>query len=252
MILYRFMRVTLITPRARRWVRYARPARILHLFAGVCNLVNDRSEVISLVSPEIGPGPFTIMLDDFAAGLDVDQPVTINPKGMILTVGSQVMDLGQAAVWQPKPDWTRLLDADRSAWPAPPRLSRDIAACLEQTVRGIAAADRIACRAGVEGLSGRGSGLTPAGDDVLVGLLHGLWVWRPGPAWMTLILETAAPRTTSLSSSFLRAAAAGEAVWQWHGLVNGDDDAVAHILSIGHTSGTDAWAGFMAAASAFG
>lgn len=234
-------------------MRRGRPARILHLFAGVCNLVNDQSEVISLVSPEIGPGPFAVILDgDFTAGLDVDQPVTINHGRSILTVGALVMDLGQAAVWKPKPDWARLRDADQSAWPAPFGLSRDVAACLEQTVRGVAADDPVACRAGVESLAGRGSGLTPAGDDVLVGLLHGLWVWRPDPAWMKLILETAAPRTTSLSANFLRAAAAGEAIWQWHNLANGGNDAVGPILSIGHTSGADAWAGFMAAATAFG
>ncbi len=65
---------------------------------------------------------------------------------------------------------------------------------------------------------------------------------------MDFILKTAVPRTTTLSANFLRAAAAGEAVWQWHDLVNGRSYAINQILAIGHTSGADAWAGFMSVA----
>ncbi|MEJ2749006.1 MAG: DUF2877 domain-containing protein, partial [Anaerolineae bacterium] len=93
--------------------------------------------------------------------------------------------------------------------------------------------------------AGRGGGLTPVGDDVLLGVLYGLWVWQPRRDWMEMMVETAVPRTTTLSANFLRAAAAGEAVWQWHELVNGRAHAVTPILSIGHSSGSDAWAGFV-------
>lgn len=241
---------TVITPRALRWLRTGRPARILHLFAGVCNLVNDRYEVISLVSPRIGPGPFTIVFDgDFHVGTDANQIVTIDAAGQTLAVGSLVVDYEQAEIWQPLPDWTRLQDADVGVWAPPVELSTGLITSLKHTIAGIAAGDSSACRAGVKGLAGRGGGLTPAGDDVLMGVLYGLWVWYPHREWMDIILETATPRTTTLSANFLRAAADGEATWQWHDLANNCAYALAKIVSIGHTSGADALTGFVCTGS---
>jgi hypothetical protein len=239
------MLARLVTPRARQWLLNGRPARVLHLFNEVCNLVNDQNEVISLVSPRVGPGPFTVTVEgDFTAGLDARQAVSIDSARQILSVGSLVVDARGASVWRPKPDWARLRDADVAGWPSPHELPPDIHAYLEQTVKGIAVDDWSACLVGVEGLAGRGGGLTPAGDDVLMGVLYGLWVWYPRREWLEMILETAAPRTTTLSANFIRAAADGEAVRQWHDLVNGHPRAVDQILAIGHTSGADAWAGF--------
>lgn len=240
------MLAKLIAPRARQWLRDGRPARVLHLFTEACNLVNDRNEVVSLVSPRIGPGPFTIVLEnDFTAGLEAHQAVSVDDAGQRLAIGPLAVDIAEAAVWQPKPDWARLRDADIAGWPSPAGLPPGINAYLKQTVDGIAGDDPAICLAGVEGLAGRGGGLTPTGDDVLMGVLYGLWVRHPRREWMEMILETAVPRTTTLSSNFLRAAAAGEAVRQWHDLVNGRPHAVAEIISIGQTSGADAWAGFV-------
>jgi hypothetical protein len=97
-----------------------------------------------------------------------------------------------------------------------------------------------------------GKGLTPTGDDVLMGVIYGLWVWYPQRDWIRLIVETAVPRTTSLSAAFLRAAEDGEATFHWHDLVNGRAGAVNQILSIGHSSGRDAWAGFTYVGRQFG
>jgi hypothetical protein len=229
-----------------RWLRAGRRARILHLLAGVCNLVNDRDEVISLVSPCIGPGPFTIVLDeDFHLDIDTTQLVTIGDGGQTLFLGSLAVDTGHAIMWQPIPDWTRLQKAAVQTWSPPVELSTELDVSLNQTMAGIVTNDPSTCLAGVTGLAGRGGGLTPAGDDVLVGVLYGLWVWYPHREWMEMILATAIPRTTTLSANFLRAAAEGEATWQWHELANNHCGAVANIVSIGHTSGADAWAGFV-------
>jgi hypothetical protein len=235
----------LITPRVQKWLRNGRPACILHLFDEVCNLVNDQNDVLSLVSPQIGPGPFTMVLDtDFTAGLAVDQPVSVDSARQTLTIGSLVVEFEETAVWQPKPNWKQLQNIDATYWPSPDKLSPDINPYLLLVIDGIAHNDMAACRAGVYGLAGRGGGLTPTGDDVLLGVLYGLWVWYPRRDWLGMIVETAVPRTTTLSANFIRAAAAGEAVWQWHDLANGRTDAISNILAIGHTSGTDTWAGF--------
>lgn len=233
-------------------MRNSRSARVLHLFSDGYNLVNERNEVVSLVSSRVAPGPFTITVEwDFIAGPDAQTPVVIDDARHVLTVGPLIVDVGQAAVWDPKPDWARLRPVDVAGRPPPVELPEDIGRSMEQTIDGIASGDLPACLAGVSALAGRGGGLTPAGDDVLVGILYGMWLWRPRRAWMARIVEMAAPRTTTLSANFLRAAADGEATGPWHDLVAGCPDAAGRILAIGHTSGADAWAGFTRSSARF-
>lgn len=240
-----------VTPRVQQWLRNSRSARVLHLFQEVCTLANERDEVIALVSPAVGLGPFTAVLaGDFTAGLDVHQPVTVDGARQTLTVGALAVDARGAAVWPPRPDWSKLAGVAPGRWPPAAGLPDGLARALRLTLLGILANDRPACLAGVAGLVGRGIGLTPAGDDVLVGLLYGLWVWYPRhrrdprEQWMRAIRDAAVSRTTILSANFIRAACDGEAVWPWHDLVNGSPQAIDRILAIGHTSGADAWAGF--------
>ncbi len=240
-----------VTPRVQQWLRNSGSARVLYLFKEVCTLANERDEAISLVSPAVGLGPFTLLLaGDFTVGLDVYQPVTLDRARQMLTVGELVVDAGESALWKPKPDWSRLQSANIVEWPPAAELPSNIDESLKLTVSGILANDPMVCTAGVEGLAGRGSGLTPTGDDVLVGILYGLWVWYPQhfrrlrEEWMGMIAKAAVPRTTILSANFIQAASDGEAIWQWHDLVNGCPHSIDPILSIGHASGADAWAGF--------
>lgn len=254
-----------ITPRARRWLQTTHRARILHLFPDVCNLVNERGDVLALVSPRIGPGPFSLLLQRPLSPLnDHRAPAVVDAQTQTLSVGSLLVTADQATTWHPRPPWSRLRGVAPARLPPPRPLPAAIAAPLKQLLRGLAADDATRCQAAVGALAGRGPGLTPTGDDVLLGVLYALWAWRPRPGrrpqpvWisergapiMKVLVDTAAARTTTLSAAFLRAAAAGEATAVWHRLVNGRSDreraaAVDQILSIGHTSGADAWAGFV-------
>lgn len=236
-----------VTPRVLDWLRNSRSARVLHLFDGVCNLVNERNEVLALVAARIGPGPFTAVLEgDLPDGLCARDAVALHPSNDVLIVGDLSVDLAHAAVWQPRPDWARLRALDVSSHP-PAELPPAIGDALRQALDSIAAGDWPACRVAVERLAGRGEGLTPTGDDVLIGIMYGLWVWDARADWSPRMADTAAPRTTTLSAAFLRAAAAGEAVWQWHDLANGRPGAAGRILAIGHRSGADTWTGFVRA-----
>jgi hypothetical protein len=115
---------------------------------------------------------------------------------------------------------------------------------------------------GAARLAGLGTGLTPAGDDFLAGLMTWAWLVHPAPrSFCHVVLGAAVPRTTALSAAFLRAAAAGECSIAWHRLLAALTDtqktlgvsatlrlSVQEVLSHGHTSGADVLAGFLSLA----
>jgi hypothetical protein len=246
---------SLVTSRVFHWLHNGRPARILHIFDGVCNLVDDRGDVISLATPAFGPGPFTMVMEgDFHRNLstiDLQQPVTVGEDGRSLSIGSLIISTDSASVWNATPDWSRLRYEPGINWLASTPLPAAIENQLDLLLQAVNGEDMEAVASSVGALTGLGSGLTPAGDDILLGVIFALWIWFPQQAWIDLIVETAVPHTTTLSAAFLRAAAVGEATVHWHDLVNNHQDAVANILAIGHSSGADAWTGFLRAKENF-
>jgi hypothetical protein len=111
--------------------------------------------------------------------------------------------------------------------------------------------------AGARALAGLGGGLTPAGDDFIVGAMLAAWAGLYGQGVEQLcpaLAVAAAPRTTTLSAAYLHSAAAGECIAHWHTLFAAQQQgnfyntqaAVRSLVSIGHTSGADALAGFLA------
>jgi hypothetical protein len=214
-------------------------------------LINDQGDVVSLVLPMIGPGPFAIVVDEpFIPCLDPAMPVGFDRWTRMLSIGSWQIEIEDAEIWNSRPQWDNLRhlplagETASASEAASTTLRAELEGHLQCLLQGVMVGDRTLCQAGAFGLAGLGSGLTPSGDDVLMGVLYGLWVWYPYREWMDMIVETAVLRTTSLSAAFLRAAAEGEATIHWHRLADGDETAVEQLLSIGHTSGRDAWTGF--------
>jgi Protein of unknown function (DUF2877) len=111
----------------------------------------------------------------------------------------------------------------------------------------------------VRRLLGVGPGLTPAGDDVLAGLLVGLQSFgRKAEPLRLAVLAGLAAGTTDLSAALLRCAARGESIPQvnkllramsgsaWPGRL---DDAMDDLVRVGNTSGTALATGVLAAAT---
>ena len=112
-------------------------------------------------------------------------------------------------------------------------------------------------RSGAAGmrLLGRGSGLTPSGDDVLAGYLAAAAAYGlPAGALRALVRRDADRLTTALSAALLRHAAAGEAIPQvsmvLDALTSGRrlTEAITALLAVGHSSGAALAAGVLAAA----
>ncbi len=109
---------------------------------------------------------------------------------------------------------------------------------------------------GVEGLVGLGPGLTPAGDDFLLGLLVAFTLLRTvQPSiypYSKQIADRAATASTRLSAIWLSYAGQGYFGEEWHRLIDllncgaagAIGQAIHTILNTGATSGADALCGF--------
>jgi len=266
-------------------------ARVLAVFEHVCDLTTPDGRVVALVLPQIGDGPLNIVVDgrpgDFAA-VRPGMPAWL--EGRRLEVGGLEIVLGRAMVWEPRPDWDRLRACRDGivaslphlwalsvcyapagsfltlAWewvggPSRPVGTVSASGPLASVAREGAEALRMGwegnsgqLREGAAQLAGLGSGLTPAGDDFLTGVMLWAWLAHSNPReFSRALVAAAAPRTTTLSAAFLRAAAEGECSAPWHrvlaALVGGAEDVLAasirQVVACGATSGADTLAGFL-------
>lgn len=134
---------------------------------------------------------------------------------------------------------------------------------LESLPRGLVMLEGTAVDEAALRLLGFGPGLTPSGDDVLVGLLTALSVlgsrlpdravWaREARALVRPVVAAAGQRTTALSTTLLRWAVRGVAT---EALLNvlwnlDDEQRVEELLDLGHSSGSDMLTGAVLAATA--
>jgi hypothetical protein len=258
-------------------------ARVLAAFDHACDLVTPTGDVIALVAPQIGDGPLNIVVEgkpeDFAS---LQRGTAARLQEANLQIGDVQINLAGATVWEPRPDWN-VLRAQRASiernlgtlssigvrlaapgsWLAGqdgilPYAQPVVQAALESLRTGWQG-DLAQLQDGAARLAGLGNGLTPAGDDFLAGVMLRAWLAHPAPqSFCGAIVEAAAPRTTTLSAAFMRAAAQGECDAAWHQLLAAmgtatDDElarAVQAVLAHGATSGADTLAGFLWMASA--
>jgi hypothetical protein len=252
------------------------------VFAAACN-VRCHDTLVTIAACRLGDGPAMLRLTD-------DAPPDLR---RLLTVGETVgghdgvlrsahveLRLRQARVWRPAPPMRPLTPERIEA-----RL-RHAAASLAQcrdshsTILGregatTVAALRDACRTlDVEPamrhavrLIGWGEGLTPAGDDFLVGLLAGLDAWVEGDerrgrvrAAIAAAVTSGARRTTPIAAHYLKLAAGSHynepLVGLRHALLAEDDGrfvdaALRRALAIGASSGADTTHGLLAGLAAW-
>ena len=312
-----YIKALSFTTGVRDWLAHSRHPRILHLFDQVCNLINERGEVLSVVTPQIGDGPFNLVVENgicFSEHLNLDSPIrcaetavshrrapSINRvKAPIfharLHLGALTIDIAEAELWNPRPDWEKLhvkrgdilgqimsLRAPTGAQEsfsgegiAPvhtchlPRTNEmrgvsgwrqgrtlfAMTAITDSLSSALVSADLSSSIAAARQLAGLGIGLTPSGDDFILGAILATWFFHPPDIAKVLaeeIADSTAPLTTSLSAAWLRSAGRGEAGILWHeffdALIAGDAigirSQIDKILSVGETSGADALSGYL-------
>ena len=256
--------------------------RVHSVFAGACN-VRCNDTLLTIAAYRAGDGPATLRLADGAAPdlrVAFDAGESVRCHGGVLRSGRIELRLRKVRVWRP---------VEPTCLPTPARIDArlgDVAASLarcrhaQSSILGregatTAAALRDACRTlDVESamrhaarLIGWGEGLTPAGDDFLVGLLAGLDALVEGDerrgrmrGAIAATVRSCAGRTTPIAAHYLKLAAGGHYNEPLLGLRNAllaaadrhvIDAALRRALAIGASSGADTARGLLAGLAAW-
>jgi len=261
------IRASSTTQAVNNWLVDTHQPRILHIFEPVCNFINEHGEVLSIVTPKIGNGPFNLVVEDgvlLSDYLSLQSAISISSNQLHL--GDLTIQTAGARIWNPCPDWNRLhamkegilnhlMEFRKTDWR--PVLPESLISNLKMFIIN---ADTSSALTIIPQLAGLGNGLTPAGDDFIMGTLYAAWIiYSPEVASVLAksIAETAAPLTTSISAAYLISAGNGEAPVLWHelfeALITGDDlgSPFNKLLAVGESSGYDALSGFFCVMSAF-
>ena len=262
-----------IAPRAQTWLQQGwQTPPTLQLFDHVSNLINEKGQILSLVTADLGPNPLAIVIPNLSfpdwvaqnnAPISLGTPTTPSSSPDLM-IGNLTIKLATAVAWHPIPPWHNPLDLHliytivTNHPDFETGVSFDLATQMQQALYNN---DQTLITQTASQLAGLGPGLTPAGDDFLVGVMYALFSkqWAVDsnqfisptlPNHCSLITAAAMPRTTTLSANLLQAAGQGEASAAWHELLAARGEtavytALTRILHTGHSSGSDALLGFL-------
>ncbi|MCI0709254.1 MAG: DUF2877 domain-containing protein [Chloroflexi bacterium] len=258
-----FAAIAISRPLRARLSQHPFSGHVLGVFRNVCNLVDDTGRVIILTSPNVGNGPFSLVVDsDVLQLLELNQPVWANSQ--CLRIGNRLIDLNQIEVWEsqllhlplchPLPEPIASLFRPLVNWPHLKYTKHEpISTQLIQLSQALQSALRMGNRSCTvaPALVGLGRGLTPAGDDYLLGVMAALWLTEHHTLLAELV-QVDSSKTTFLSFAFLAAASQGHFIEPWHQLAAAISSAhstgVAQVLNrisrLGGSSGHDSLTGF--------
>ncbi len=267
--------------------------RVCASFRRSCHVQTLDGEVLCIAHAALGRGPLTVSVRLDVAGLQALGAVDGSPvvlEDQCLYVGPLVLVLANAAVWSPQ-HLGRAVDnlaGERARWLAA-TISQQVPAdglgcllpfvegitkgqwtdakgmtplaslaltSLSNLVDGLLIGDVWCTNTGVTGLLGLGPGLTPSGDDLLVGLLLALHSGK-APAADSVsraVVRHAPVMTGRISVSMLKQASLGLGSEASHAVIMALVDGCsscevlqrAEVLTrVGHTSGWDTLVGIL-------
>jgi hypothetical protein len=97
-----------ISPKAKYWLKNTHQARVLHSFQDALNLINEHHQVLSLVTPRIGNGPFSVVVTEVDFSRFTNAQTIIEISEQTLWIGSVQCSTLQTPLWTPQPDWGEL------------------------------------------------------------------------------------------------------------------------------------------------
>ncbi len=242
--------------RARLLAAPPAAGRVHSVFARAANLLWHDGRLVALHGPGMLRAPFAVALAAWPPGGDLRPGAPVERHGARLLLAGVALDLGAARAVDlrlgaaPHPPGA-LLRALRGVAPPPaaPGLSSSAARAAQEALRdGIRFREPEALRRGARGLVGLGEGLTPAGDDCLVGALAALQAFAPPLAReLAAALPEVAGGTTLVAREFLLSAAEGRFAEALVGLCSGPlaeaPGMAVRLFAAGATSGADTFRG---------
>ena len=282
---------TLVSDAIRSHLELPEPCAVHSIIKSVLN-IETRSGLITIGGPSVGPLPHGLRISREihfqSMGLRPGQHAILERHRIRIPSCNIEIDLTGAVPWSPRlpivnhylaqARWRdrawemrrlvagavrarpgaedglgALIDLDRSAPLG--AVARIAGPRLERLAEAVRAADPMAAGLAAESLVGLGPGLTPSGDDALVGLAAAVTAMAAprtlDATFLGRVADAAPTRTTTVSATFLRHASAGQfsaGLHQLMGVLIGPDpsDAAATIercVAYGATSGTDTLVG---------
>jgi hypothetical protein len=254
---------------AERFTRAPSEAGRVHsVFDRAVNLAWHDGQLLTLQESAPLVAPFAVALDRLPRSPDVYTGAPVRRRGGALALAEFTLDWKSAAVANTAMPAGRcgadllLLDRLSAIAECAPALNSAAARLARaRLAEGLRTSEADAFVDGALGLLGLGEGLTPAGDDFLVGTLA--VVHRCAPSWLrerSAIAATIGGRadgaTTAVAREFVSHALAGHFAESLIELLTAESSeaaerAAARLLSTGATSGADTLAGVRAAIRAW-
>ena len=271
-------------------------ATVHSVFARACNIELQDGTLVTVLDRRLGNTPHGVACEVpesfvFYSVVRLGAPVSLRNGELQIDRRARVFDLSHATCWRgavssPAIDRSSL-DARHvvgrvwkmsqasslsggllACWPsmseaASPMhaaLTRRLDGCLPLLARGTVKRDATSIERALWAMIGLGPGLTPSGDDFIVGYLAALWSQSSRDATLQPLLEdlraplrSMTAKTGAISRQFILDASVGQFSEPLVDLVraialgNGDHVAIAaaRVLRIGHSSGADAVLGLL-------
>ncbi len=242
---------------------------VVGIYQDFCNILGNDGRMITLAISPIGKSPFSVLIEWQDSFTSILAKMNVRADQFGIKVGDAIfISLDSANTWEPKmhqfPPTFRLkassaeLLINYTQWPrklfknSSNNYARDKLICGARNLQH-ALVNGYSIKKAVKSLAGLGPGLTPAGDDYLLGIMASLWLTK-NTNFLEEIGWISSQKTTSLSAAYLMAGAKGEFAEYWHHLAKAilcQDPKIlrkniSNFIQIGASSGRDALAGFSA------
>ena len=240
---------------------------VVGIYKDFCNILGNDGRMITIAISPIGKSPFSILIEWQYLFTSIIPKMNVRADQYGINVGDIIfIRLDNAETWDSKmlqfphtfglkASSTELL-FDSTQWFEPTFKNSSDKYVIDKLISGAkrlqhALVNRHPIKKPVTYLAGLGFGLTPSGDDYLLGVMASLWITK-NTHFLDEIAWLSSQKTTSLSAAYLMAASKGDFSECWHDLARSvlyQDpknlrDSISKFIQIGASSGQDALAGF--------
>jgi len=240
---------------------------VVGIYQDFCNILGNDGRMITIAISPIGKSPFSVLIERQNLTTSIIAKMNVRADQYGINLSDKIfISLDNAETWDPKmlqfPQTFRLkasiaeLLFDSTQWFEPTFRNTNDKYVIDKLISGAdelqhALVNRHPIKRSVTYLAGLGFGLTPSGDDYLLGVMASLWITK-STHFLDEIARLSIQKTTSLSAAYLMAASKGDFAECWHDLAQAvlyQDpkalrDSISEFIQIGASSGRDALVGF--------